>query len=282
MRHGWSFHGYGPDFLTVPFPKDPRPDISPLSNSRPLIPKGFSFLNGVRELSDGTVLAADPLGQLLLRIDLATSSSDTLGQVGPGPQEYEQPDRVFPLPGDSTLLVDFGKMQLTSVGPDGRFGSGLPMALPGGERFPVILDPKFVDDLGRLYDQAARSRDGGPPDSAAVIRYDRGNTTLDTVASVWLPEYRQTRSRSGGYVPRMLQAPDAWAVGPDGRVAVVRANGFSVEWHLPDGVVRSGPANDFPTHPVRREDKEAVLAGMRNSGISMTSVLPAGTAASPA
>ena len=42
--------------------------------------------------------------------------------------------------------------------------------------------------MGSLYDQAPRSRDGGPPDSAAVIRYDRETATMDTVAMVWLPE----------------------------------------------------------------------------------------------
>ena len=59
-------------------------------------PEGFSFLNGVRELPDGRVLAADPLAQILLRIDLDASTADTLGRLGPGPQEYEQPDQVFP------------------------------------------------------------------------------------------------------------------------------------------------------------------------------------------
>ena len=234
-------------------------------------PEGFSFLNGVREMPDGTILAADPLAQLLLRIDLGTGGSDTLGHVGPGPQEYEQPDQVFPLPGDSTLLVDFGKMQLTEVGPDGVFGEGIPMALPGGDRFPILLQPRFVDDSGRLYDQASRSRDGGPQDSVAVVRFDRGTRALDTVASAWYPEVPQTRSRGGGFLPRMLVAMDAWAVGNDGRIAIIRAKDFSVEWRFPDGRFEVGPSHHFPTFPVERADQNAVLAEARNSGISMTS-----------
>ena len=66
-------------------------------------PEAFSFLNGVRELSDGRVLAADPLSQVVLRIDLDAGTADTLGGVGPGPQEYMEPDQVRPLTGDSTL-----------------------------------------------------------------------------------------------------------------------------------------------------------------------------------
>ena len=235
-------------------------------------PEGFSFLNGVRELTDGTVLAADPLAQILLRIDLDASTTDTLGRVGPGPQEYEQPDQVFPLPGDSSLLVDLGKMQLTEIGPDGVFGDGIPMAMPSGDRFPIVLHPSFVDDGGHLYDRAPRSREGGPRDSVAVVRFDRNTRALDTVAMVWAPEVPQTRSRGGGFVPRMLGRMDAWAIGPDGRVAIIRAHDFSVEWRFPDGRVEIGPPNPFPTHPVRRADQEAVVAEMQNSGISMTSV----------
>ena len=62
-------------------------------------PEGFSYLNGVRELPDGRVLAADPLGQLLLRIDLATSTADTLGGSGPGPRSTSSPTRSSPFPG---------------------------------------------------------------------------------------------------------------------------------------------------------------------------------------
>lgn len=233
-------------------------------------PEGFSFLNGVRELADGTLLAADPLAEVLLHIDLDAGTTDTLGRPGPGPQEYKQPDQVFPLPGDSSLLVDLGKMQLTEMGPDGVLGDGIPMAIQTGDRFPLVLHPRFVDQQGRLYDQAPRPRDGGPRDSVAVIRFDRATGEMDTVAMVWFPEIEQIRSREGGFVPRMLEARNAWAVGDDGRVAVVHAQDFSVEWHLPDGSVVKGPPHDFPTYRVGGAEKEAFLSGMRSSGISMT------------
>jgi hypothetical protein len=74
----------------------------------------------------------------------------------------------------------------------------------------------------------------------------------------------------------MLEARNAWAVGDDGRVAVVHAQEFSVEWLFPDGRVVHGPPNPYPTHQTGRAEKEAVLSGMRSSGISMTSVGPRG------
>jgi len=233
--------------------------------------EGFSFLNGVREMPDGTVLVADPLTQIVLRIDLDASSADTLGRVGPGPQEYEQPDQIFPLPGDSSLLVDFGKTQLTVINPDGTFGEGISMMIPREDGFPDLLHPRFVDGEGNLYHQAGRSRETGPPDSAAITRFDRGSGRTDTVATVWLPENPLRRTRRHGFLPKMLDARDDWAVGPDGGIVVVRAEGFSVEWTFPDGRRVMGPPYDFETQTVSRQDKEALLTDMRTSGISMTS-----------
>jgi hypothetical protein len=234
-------------------------------------PEGFSFLNGVRELPDGTVLAADPLAQVLLRIDLDASTADTMGRVGPGPQEYEQPDQVFPLPENRSLLVDLGKMQLTQIARDGRFEGGIPMTIPKDDGFPTILHPRFVDDQGMLFQQAPRPREGGPPDSAAVTRFDRATGVVDTVATVWLPELQMTRSRGRGFLPRLLEATDAWAVGPEGQIVIIRARDFSPEWIFPGGRYVTGPPLPFPEIPVSREDKTAMLEEFQNSGISMTS-----------
>ncbi len=94
---------------------------------------------------------------------------------------------------------------------------------------------------------------------------------MDTVGAIWLPEYAPRRSRGHGYLPKMLEARDDWAIAPDGSVAVIRAQGFSVEWHTPDGGVRRGPKHSVDPHPVSRADKEILLGEMRNSGISMVS-----------
>jgi len=233
----------------------------------------FGFLNGVRELADGTVLAADPLAQVLFKIDMGSGTADTIGGVGPGPQEYKQPDRVFPLPADSSLLVDFGKTQLTVVHPDGTFGSGLPMVLPRESGFPDLIQPQFVDAEGNLYHQAGRSRDAGPPDSAALVRIDRSTFRHDTVGMVWLPEYRPRRSRRNGFLPKMLEARDDWAVAMNGDVAIVRAAGFSVEWIRADGTRVVGPEHTFETQRVSQHDKESILAETRSSGISMRSAV---------
>ncbi len=50
-------------------------------------PVSFSYLSEVRELSDGTIFAADPTSQVLLRLDMDAGTADTIGRQGAGPQE---------------------------------------------------------------------------------------------------------------------------------------------------------------------------------------------------
>ena len=98
-------------------------------------PHAFSYLSGVRELSDGKIMTADPVSQVLLRLDLDAGTADTLGRQGAGPNEYNGPDHVFPLPADSTLLVDLGNGRLSVIDPDGLFVYSTPMTTATGERW---------------------------------------------------------------------------------------------------------------------------------------------------
>lgn len=87
--------------------------IVPLGNAEAAYAESFAALQTVRELEDGRVLVADPLGQVVVRVDLDAGTADTIGSVGEGPEEYIQPDAVWPLPGGRTLLVDLGNGRLT-------------------------------------------------------------------------------------------------------------------------------------------------------------------------
>lgn len=245
--------------------------------------EGFGLIRGVRERPDGRVLIADPLGQVLVMADLDRGTTDTLSRVGAGPDEYRQPDGLFPLPGDSTLLVDLGNSRLTVLGPDGSFGPTMPITQ--GEPTPgrpmqglTLVLPRAVDARGRIYFQSGGGvgRGGAPPDSAPVVRWDRTTGTMDTVALVKLQD--MTTSTSGGrtnqqqmVMPVPLSPQDAWAVAPDGRVAVVRAGDYHVEWIAPGGrVVRGTPVRYRPVRIVEA-DREQWLERLGNGlRISMT------------
>lgn len=218
-------------------------------------PHALSYLSGVRELSNGRILAADPISQVLLRIDFESGTADTLGRQGSGPQEYEVPDQVFPLPGDSTLLVDLGNSRLIVVDPDGTFVEWTPMSRSIGERRPRTIIPTDVDAAGNLYDGGYYSPDA-PQDTFSLRRIDRATWQETEVATAWHTAFE--RPEPGAKRP-MLVLYDEWAVGSDGRVVVVRAHGYSVEWYFPDGRVVHGPPNEIETFPVGAAEKQTEL-----------------------
>jgi hypothetical protein len=200
-------------------------------------PHEFSTVTGLRELPDGRVMVADGLGQALLVVDMAAGRADTIGRPGQGPREYRQPDGVFPLPGDSTLLVDLGNGRLTVLGPDFGFGATTPISQgsvePGrGMATMSIRIPRAVDSRGRFYYQPMGGmRPGGMPDSATVVRWDRATGAVDTLAQVKLQDFRT--SRSGG---RNNQGPVR--VGRDEKQAWVERtarSGLRVEMTVENG-----------------------------------------------
>jgi hypothetical protein len=230
-------------------------------------PVPFAYLSGVRELPDGKVLAADPLSQVFLRVDLEAGVADTLGQQGEGPQEYEGPDHVLPLPGDSTLLVDLGNSRLTVVSRQGEFVDWIPMFRPREGGNPRTLFPRFTDENGAFYLTAPSDLEGLPPDSTGISRFDRDANTETVVAWAWHPE---SASLGRGSRRPMLRPTDDWAVGPDGSIAVVRANGFSVNWYRPDGERVTGPTYTVETYPVGEVEKEEEMEEMTRGAMFTT------------
>ena len=232
-------------------------------------PEAFGYLNNVRELSDGRVLVADPLGQALVRVDLVSGTADTIGRVGGGPTEYRQPDAVFPLPGDSSLLVDLGNARLTVIAPDGSFGQTYSATQGAGQSMVLVL-PRGVDANGNLYFLHQAFGPMGPPDSATVMRFDRSTGASEPVARVKLPEIDQ--SGSGGQrmmQMRPLSPRDDWAVAADGRVALVRATDYSVMWVQPNGRAIAGAANDYRPVRVGAAEREAWSSVMLRSGVTV-------------
>lgn len=226
--------------------------------------EGFGLVTSVRELPDGSVLVADPLGQLLAVLDLESGSMEMIGREGQGPSEYGQPDGVFALPGDSTLLVDLGNGRLTIMDPDHRFARTRPLAVgqpsPGRPGSLQILIPGAVDAGGNIYFPIRASRrpgSAGLSDSSYVGRFNVQTEAIDTVAR-FKPQEISVQG-SGGNV-RMSIAPmspqDAWTVGPDGTLVLVRAGDYHVDVISPDGGVSRGSSVDYD--PVRPGDAEKI------------------------
>ena len=237
-------------------------------------PEDFGSIQTVRELRDGRLLVADPLGKELYVVDMAAGRRTVVGRQGQGPQEYLQPDAVWPLPGDSTLLVDLGNGRVVALGPDLSFGPTMPIALslPGPGTTLMLALPQGVDGQGRIYTRALGGGLGGAlPDSAAVLRVDRRTRAADTVAAIKLPD--RTQTQSGGpdnqnvqitNVP--LSPEDAWGVAADGWVAVARARDYHLEWIRPDGSVVRGRALPYDAVRIGAADKEEWVAEQGRTG----------------
>ncbi len=243
-------------------------------------PEAFGMVGGLRELRDGRILVADPLGQALMVINLQTGTADTIGRVGAGPGEYKQPDAVFALPGDSTLLVDLGNGRLTVLAPDLSFGETTPIAQgqpqAGGAMAGMnVVLPRGVDEQGRVYFQALGMgmRPGGQlPDSAAIMRWDRATGAFEQMGQVKLLERRtETSGGRGNMMARLRQTPlspqDGWGVGWNGRVAAARSGGYYLEWIEPDGRRVRGDDVSYRPVRIRQAEKERWVEGTSSSGL---------------
>jgi len=234
----------------------------------------FGSIQTVRELPDGRVLVADPLGKALYVVDLDRGTRTVVGGEGQGPQEYGQPDAVWALPGDSTLLVDLGNARLVVMGPDLAFGRTRPISQgdfqPGQ---PLVLAiPQGVDGNGDVYFRSMGAGIGGQlPDSADIMRLPRDGSAAKVVARFKVQE--RTMNRSGGAgnqnvsiqtIP--LSSEDAWGVAPDGSVVVARAGDYHVDWLAPDGTVTRGGAVPFQPLRIGTPEKEEYVVENGRSG----------------
>jgi len=246
--------------------------------------EGFGFLSSVRELPDGRVLVADPLGQVLAAIDLAAGTMENWGREGGGPKEWNQPDAVYALPGGETLLVDLGNGRLVKIAADGTFGQTYPIARTasgggGGQQGfspPTMLLPRGVDSQGAVYFPARSFR--RPNDSTVVTR-----ATLDSDATTPLGKVKPQETRrsdaGGGNVqiaPMPMTPQDDWGVGADGTVVFVRSDGYYLEVMRPDGSSVRGPDQDVDLLRPSDDDKVAYMEALASGSMRMSVSIGAG------
>ncbi len=241
-------------------------------------PDGFGMVQSVRELSDGRVLVADPLGRELMVLDMATGRRSTLSRTGRGPGEFMQPDAVWAFPGDSTLVVDLGNGRLTILDSELAYASSRPLVFEAeGARRTVVGIPAGVDARGNIYVKENSFVGGGAPsDSASVLRVGREESMVEQVAQVGLPRVDDEVGQQGGgrsvarrELPMSLE--DAWGAAPDGRIVVARAEDYHLEWILQDGTIVRGPPVAHTRTPIRRREKEEWASELQRAGGGLNS-----------
>lgn len=259
---------------TVPTVTLTRPDAT--------FAEPFSAILGLRELPDGDVLVSDRLEQALRILDFQTGTMRDVGRQGRGPTEFGMPGFLFPWRGDSTLLLDFGNFRGLLLSGDGSVGRTVPLAREGG--LPFL--PAGSDTAGRLYSASPTSMEDGVDPSAGtpIVRWDPGSGATDTIATLDAGSgagagLAAVRLRGGGSFfmaqPGPYAPEDAFAVSPDGRVGVVRAADYHVEWVDRAGHTTVGQPTPYDPVRVGRAEK-AEWADQRAAAV-MTMSTPQGS-----
>ncbi len=231
----------------------------------------FGLIGGVRELSDGRVLVADPLGGALFRLDAGLRRIEKLGTEGEGPGEYRQPDGLWPLGDDTSLLIDLGNARLTVVRPDGTLGESSPIVLSGGSGpgGMTLAIPRGSDDAGHVYFAGSPFSPDGMRDSVDVFRLDRSSGDYEPVATLRAPEITEQRSGENIGIQRVpLGRADIWGATPSGGLYIARERDYSVEFISPGGATKKGPPAEVRSVRIGGAEKdEWADERARNGGV---------------
>lgn len=229
----------------------------------------FSFVRGLRELSDGRILVADWLEQRVVLLDPRTGGARDVIREGGGPRDVRLPAGLVALRGDSTLLVDVGNNRVSVLAPDGRPVRSILADAPG------IGGVRGVDGEGRWLFAIPAWAEGPnalPDDSVRIVRWVPGSDARDRVATVQSTRWR--KDRSPAMSPRIptvgYASQDAWMLSSSGELTIVRATPYHVEVHGADGRVRRGATVTTPPRPVTADDRMRYVrefnAGAAQSG----------------
>lgn len=246
-------------------------------------------VGAIRELASGRVIVADPRDKILQAIDFRSGTSVTIGREGSGPAEFGMPMRLFTAPADTTMLFDPLNNRYLVIGPDAKPVTSFRVETPppasaggGGGGMMMIgggLTARVADARGRLYAEGAPISMGpnGQPqqaDSTVLLRYDRATQRIDTLGYIKLAKQNvQTSGSQGNFSIQIggsnpLTPRDEWSVFPDGRVAIVRAADYHVDWIAPNGThSSSAPIRYTPiriTEADKREEEELRLRNRAN------------------
>lgn len=243
--------------------------------------ESLGSLAAVRQLSNGNVLVNDQARRRVLLMDstlkviatVADSTSGTANAYG------VRPGGLLAYHGDSTLFIDPASLSMLVIDGAGKVVRVMAAPRPDDVQFLVggaFGNPGF-DANGRLVYRSffrpnfGRRGGGGAftppefPDSAALVRFDLGTRTLDTVAFFRIPKQNitVTQSENGGMristKINPLPVVDDWAVLSDGTVAIVRGRDYRVEFIAADGARTVADKIPYDWQRLTDDDKVAFI-----------------------
>ena len=236
----------------------------------------FSLISGVLEIKPNQVLAVDGTEATMALVDFTKGSKTNVGRQGSGPGEYRAPAGLFRVRGDSIWVLDAMLQRITAFNPDLTPGTTFPMLMLDQSTMTVLTAPFASDRTGRLYSSAMKIQagmGGGSgndmqmtlPDSVGLVRFDPRQAARTELTKLRFPiSGKPEISRAGNSMKYSMAYPgliaaDAWAVFPDGRIAIVRGATYSVEFIAPDGTKSAGGRIAYTPIKVSAEDQKAEM-----------------------
>lgn len=223
-------------------------------------------VTAVRELPDGRLLISSAKKSSVVLLDPVKGSVSPVGAAGGGADRYAMPGGLYAGPDGMTLLIDRAQARVFSIDANGTLQGSRSIARRGVSESSDGVDLHRVDARGHVY-MVDRHRRGESLDAreATLVRFDPATQALEPLARLRRAEMRVIPAGDGVTLGRQVigSPADGWGVAPDGRVAVVRAEPYRVEWISPAGDVTSGPVVEYTALPMTDADKAHHAASQR-------------------
>jgi len=250
----------------------------------------FSEISTLVELRDGRLIVLDSKEKELRLVDMARPTATRVSRLGGGPLEYQVPGALLGGSTDTIMYFDMMQRRFLELSKNGiplktiPYGATTVTGSPDQmESMMSQMVPTSADARGMVFGQTmgmsmpsmdARS---GPPmptfaDSVEIQSFDPRSNRVTTLARIGSP-MAQSRPRieTTGTAMRMtITAPDfrpgaAWAVLPDGRVAVLRDGVYRVHFIASGRPETLGPLIPFTPVPVTAAERKGLVDSLRAS-----------------
>jgi hypothetical protein len=249
---------------TAPAEPEPRKPVQ-----LPLQVAGtFPEISGVLELPDGRLLISDARTPRVSVVATDTGAATIVGAPGAGPGQYARPGGLYGTAATGFWLLDRGMSRAVAVSPSGTLGESHSVLRRGTSgASDADYDSQRVDARGRSYflDRDGILFPGSTGTSAPMLDLIRLDPASQRSAVVARLQHQVTRTRAGGdgmtFSQHVIGSPaDGWGVAADGRVAVVRAAPYRVDWYSLGGEETKGPVYEVDAIPMTEADKQAFIA----------------------
>ncbi len=255
----------------------------------------FSLITAVGEIKPGLIAVYDGVDAELSTVNFANGSRTPLGRAGSGPGEYRGVTGVFRMQGDTIWLLDAMQMRVVAFTPDLKPGPSFPFMLFDAKTSTALTAPFGSDRRGQLYASAlqilaSETRTGGTmqfPDSVGVVRFNpRAGGERTELARLRYPiSGKPEMQRNGTNLKYMVAFPglvaaDAYAVFPEGRVAIVRGDLYTVQFIGADGKRTTPVKIAYDRVRVTDADRKAEMDEAKRQaeeqGAAVRKMMPAG------